>query len=238
MDFGLFSWERSYRKSYLKNIVKNIVKKYSEMMEFLCEFLIEPHWTHGRGAPTRRIWKGQAIPPLLLQSHLPHCQPVYFAELQCQYLPPWSYHTLSSCCQRAYRLINWFKISLEFNTVRRARGKEFCSHSLIWGIKLWLVLSSPAAKTRTLCRASDGYRLGPMPPQRLVPAAASSDGAAAASTGRAARAVMVSPCGDATLGILGGGDCMAAPTALQSRHGSPCSAFFRVDGGSECNFEN
>ena len=43
MDFGLFSWERSYRKSYLKNIVKNIVKKYSEMMEFLCEFLIEPH---------------------------------------------------------------------------------------------------------------------------------------------------------------------------------------------------
>ena len=26
MDFGLFSWERSYRKSYLKNIVKNIVK--------------------------------------------------------------------------------------------------------------------------------------------------------------------------------------------------------------------
>ena len=125
MDFGLFSWERSYRKSYLKNIVKNIVKKYSEMMEFLCEFLIEPHWTHGRGAPTRRIWKGQAIPPLLLQSHLPHCQPVYFAELQCQYLPPWSYHTLSSCCQRAYRLTNWFKISLEFKTVRRAREKNF-----------------------------------------------------------------------------------------------------------------
>ena len=28
------------------------------------------------------------------------------------------------------------KISLEFNTVRRASGKEFCSHSSILGIKL------------------------------------------------------------------------------------------------------
>ena len=26
MDFGLFSWERSYEKSCLKNIVMNIVK--------------------------------------------------------------------------------------------------------------------------------------------------------------------------------------------------------------------
>ena len=35
------------------------------------------------------------------------------------------------------------KNSLEFNTVCRARGKEFCSHSTIQGIKLWQVLCWP-----------------------------------------------------------------------------------------------
>ena len=82
-------------------------------------------------------------------------------------------------------------------------------------------------------RASDGYRLETMPPQLLVPAATSSDGAAAASHGRA---VMASP------GF--GGE------SLRRRHrdswdfwrdgsaepsGGPCSAFLCVDGGSEWN---
>ena len=43
---------------------------------------------------------------------------------------------------------------------------------------------------------------------------------------------VVSPCGGATLGILGGGESM------QSHHGSPYSAFLRVDGDSEWNIEN
>ena len=57
--------------------------------------------------------------------------------------------------------------------------------------KLCQVLTWPAAKTRILSRASDGYRLEPMQPQRLVQAAASPDSAAAASQGRA---VIASPC--------------------------------------------
>ena len=35
------------------------------------------------------------------------------------------------------------------------------------------------------------------------------------------------------MGFYSGGE-----TALQSHQGSPCSAFLRVDGGSEWNFEN
>ena len=72
-------------------------EKYSELMNDLYEFLVE-----FMGAVRQRAVRGQAILPLLLQSHLPRChsQPVYLAELQCQYLPPRSYyHTLSSCCQ-------------------------------------------------------------------------------------------------------------------------------------------
>ena len=41
MDFGLFSWERSYSKSRLKNIVKNIMKNYRDYMDVLKEFSIE-----------------------------------------------------------------------------------------------------------------------------------------------------------------------------------------------------
>ena len=73
-----------------------------------------------------------------------------------------------------------------------------------------------------------------MQPQRLVPASASPDNAAAASQGRAVMALsVVSHCGGAALGILGGGE-----TALHSRHGSNCSAFLRVDDGSEWRFKN
>ena len=41
LDFGLFSWERSYWKSCLKNIVKNIVKNILKLMEDLYEFFIQ-----------------------------------------------------------------------------------------------------------------------------------------------------------------------------------------------------
>ena len=44
-----------------------------------------------------QVVMGQPIQPLLLQSHLPHYRLVCLAELQCKYLPPWSY-TLSSGC--------------------------------------------------------------------------------------------------------------------------------------------
>ena len=80
-----------------------------------------------------------------------------------------------------------------------------------------------------LQRASDGYRLEPMPPQRLVPAAASPDGAPATSPGRA---VMASP------GV--GGESLRMRRSWDSWQGQvyaepsrPCIAFLRVDGGSE-----
>ena len=44
--------------------------------------------------------------------------------------------TLEAILNLKFHAANVPKISLEFNTVRRARGKEFCSHSLIQGIKL------------------------------------------------------------------------------------------------------
>ena len=63
MGFGLFSWERSYWKSCLKNIVKNFMKN-----------TVIVYWILWSSALTCSIWRGQAILPLLLQSHLPHCQ--------------------------------------------------------------------------------------------------------------------------------------------------------------------
>ena len=44
-----------------------------------------------------QVVMGQPILPLLLQSHLPHYQlsVICLAELQCQYLPPWSLITHS-----------------------------------------------------------------------------------------------------------------------------------------------
>ena len=38
---------------------------------------------------------GPPMPPLRLQRNLPHCRPVCLAELQCQYLPRRSHHTLA-----------------------------------------------------------------------------------------------------------------------------------------------
>ena len=90
-------------KSCLNNIVKNIVKNIVNSWKIFIYSLLNS-WG---GAPTRHIWRGQgsqAILPLLRQSNLPHCQPVYLAKLQCQicrYLPLWSCHALSSCYQRA-----------------------------------------------------------------------------------------------------------------------------------------
>ena len=78
-----------------------------------------------------------------------------------------------------------------------------------------------------------------MPPSRPVPEAASPDGAAAASPGgchgesRLSRQSRhgVSPC-YSPAATLGGGKSM------QSRHDGRCSAFLRMDGGSEWSFEN
>ena len=62
------------------------------------------------------------------------------------------------------------------------------------------------------------YRLEPMPPQRLVPAAARRLVRAEPSWRVLSSAV--SPCGGATLGILGGGDSMAAARRLCTRRRS------------------
>ena len=69
-----------------------------------------------RCAPTRRIWRGQAILPLLLQSHLPHCQPVYSSNfspstrpsLSPTYSPEWvTLHDFSSESVVVRTLTNW-----------------------------------------------------------------------------------------------------------------------------------
>ena len=70
----------------------------SDFMEFLKRIL---NCIHRLGAWT---WLGRRANPillLLLQSHwhLPHYQLACLTELQCRYLPPWSFHRLSSGCQ-------------------------------------------------------------------------------------------------------------------------------------------
>ena len=75
-------------------------EEYREEYRDFVEVLKRTHnWIHRRGALNSSVWRGQAILPLLLQSKLPHCQQDCLAELQCQYLPPWSCQTLSSGCQ-------------------------------------------------------------------------------------------------------------------------------------------
>ena len=63
---------------------------YRDFIKFAKRIVL---WIHWRVARMHRVWwgPGQAVLPLLLQSHLPHCQLVCLAELQCHYLPPWSY---------------------------------------------------------------------------------------------------------------------------------------------------
>ena len=118
--------------------------------------------------------------------------------------------------------------------------------------KLWKVLTSKLtrSKSQILCRALDGYRLEPMPPQQLVLAAASPDGAAAASPGSShgpgesrqsrhgeAQRLLWVPA-EAPLLFLAAVSLSLSVQTLQSLHWSPCSAFLRVDGCSEWSFEN
>ena len=49
-------------------------EKYSDFMELIKRIL---HWIDWRVALTHSILRNQVILPLLLQSHLPHCQPVW-----------------------------------------------------------------------------------------------------------------------------------------------------------------
>ena len=97
MDLGLFSWERSYVKSCLKNIVKNIVKNTLKGWK-ICMNSSSNSWARCADA---QYLMGAGHSAAAAPEHLPHCQHVYLAELKCQYLTPWSCHTLSSCCQRA-----------------------------------------------------------------------------------------------------------------------------------------
>ena len=98
-----------FRPLFMEEIILAISEGYSEeyrekYRDFM-EVLKRTHnWIHQRSALNSSVWQGQAILPLLLQSKLPQCQQDCLAELQCQYLPPWSCQTLSSGCQRGTNL--------------------------------------------------------------------------------------------------------------------------------------
>ena len=101
--FGPFWWQRSYLNSCLKNIVQNIVKsieiswrflKNSLFLNFKKEFFIQYII-----AVCRHASLGEGSPSCCCCSRL-----VWLEELQCQYLPPWSYYTLSSGLQEQHQL--------------------------------------------------------------------------------------------------------------------------------------
>ena len=75
MNFGHFSWKRSFCKSYLKIIVKNIVNLWKFSANY-CEFL----YTALRAAAPCLMGPFHAA---AAQSHLLYCQPVCSAESQC-----------------------------------------------------------------------------------------------------------------------------------------------------------
>ena len=87
-------------KNTVKNIHKIIVISWKLFNEYIIEFIgVAVLWARGLSMSD--------LPMLqLLQSHLDCCQdqPVCFALLQCQWLPPWSHHTLSSAHQSGANL--------------------------------------------------------------------------------------------------------------------------------------
>ena len=87
----LFMGER--RDHIGSHVVKNIVKLWK-----ICMNSSSNSWARCADA---QYLMGAGHSAAAAPEHLPHCQHVYLAELKCQYLTPWSCHTLSSCCQRA-----------------------------------------------------------------------------------------------------------------------------------------
>ena len=95
------------------------------------------NWVHGRCALTCSVWWGQPILRLLLQSHLPHYQLVCLLELQCKYLPPWSYHTFSSGCQSC---TNWNFVVILVQTLSLATA------GCAWQVKVQSSNFSPGTR--------------------------------------------------------------------------------------------
>ena len=86
-------YSEEYREEYRE--------EYSELMEDLYEFLIEFMGSVRQPSNAQYLTgPGHSAAAAPEPPASPSADPmIYLAELHCQYLPPWSYHTLSSCCQ-------------------------------------------------------------------------------------------------------------------------------------------
>ena len=105
-SFRPFSLERLYLNSCqcLNKIVTRKLEKISDFMEFKKNSQLN-NLNLAAQCMDAQCLTGPAHPGFrVVQSHVPHSQLVCLAELQCQYLSPWSYHTLSYGCQNCTNL--------------------------------------------------------------------------------------------------------------------------------------
>ena len=84
-----------------------------------------------------QVVMGQPILPLLIHSHLPHYQLVCLAELQCQYLPPWSYHMTHSVLVVTAEL-HQFDIGVRVSPLQAAPDSDQSKFSLITSVLLYI----------------------------------------------------------------------------------------------------